>query len=103
MDLTLVADPARAQVLTVGSTGIASTFAILSNDTDEGRQISMYNVAPMAGSGEFLVVTYDSTHGASVLPFGVGAVANEGLIPIVPGAGIPRTRRHQADAHAEKP
>lgn len=47
----------------------------------------------MAGTGQFLVVTYDLAGPADGLPFTVAAEANEGQIPLTWAPGLPRGTR----------
>jgi hypothetical protein len=102
LDLTLPANPATVQILGVGATGIASTFGYAAKNTGDGYLVSMYDLGPMAGSGAFLVVTYDLTGTASGLPFGVTAEANEGRITVVPGPGIPRGGTHEPEVQVDQ-
>ncbi len=101
LDLGLQFDPAVARIRSVAATGLASGFGLISNDTGEGLLISLYGVAPMQGTGEFLVVTYDLAVPVTGLPFLVPATANEGRIPVVAGPGIPRGATHSPDVQLD--
>ena len=103
LDLALAVDPAVAQIRSVAATGIASTFGLYGNNAGSAYLIAMYNAAAMQGSGEFLVVTYDLTTAATgSLPFGVNAAANEGLIPVALGQGIPRPGTHDPEVQVDQ-
>ena len=90
MDLTLRAVQG-ATIQTVSVAGIAAGFQLASNSVDGDTMISMFGIDPMVGSGQFLVVTVQTTSGSNGLPFEVSAEANEGLIPVGHAPGVPGT------------
>lgn len=82
LDLGLSMDPQYGRITGIRTTGIASDMHAQSNDLAGTRAVSLFGVTPMAGTGEFLVVTF-ATSGSTVGPLTVSAEANEGQIPLV--------------------
>jgi len=95
LDMNLTFETETVQVLGVTTTGISSAWTA-SGRADSGRyQVALFGVEALQGTGAFLKVTYSTTNNVTALPFGVGAQANEGAIPIS-WSGVPRASTEPA-------
>ncbi len=82
LDLGISMDPQYGRITGIRTTGIASGMHAQSNESAGTRAVSLFGVTPLAGTGEFLVVTL-TANGNTVGQIAVSAEANEGQIPLV--------------------
>ena len=82
-------EPAAIRITGVATTGLSSGLVAVQNDLGVEYALGLFGTAPMQGTGQFLVVTYQQRQTVSGLPFTVSAVANEGQIPVSFSPGVP--------------
>ncbi len=89
LDLTLLHDMQDVTITSLRPVGLAESWNVAQNGTSEGYKAALFSTVPMAGTGEFLVVTVQLNGPVAGQPFEVAAEANEGAIPLSWAPGLP--------------
>jgi hypothetical protein len=89
LDLVLGYDPDVLSIESVTPAGIASAMGLASHDQQGTLRVAMYGTAPLAGTGEFIVVrVLPRGPLPAPAPFKLAATANEGGIPVLVGPDL---------------
>jgi hypothetical protein len=82
LDMNLHRVSKAIHVVGVTTTGIGSAWTVAGNADGDDYRVGLFGVQALQGTGAFLKVTYSMTSNVNGLPFKVGALANEGAIPV---------------------
>ena len=93
LDLEFTYDPAIVTMRSIQGMTLAAGFGIEKNLMTERSLVSVYGAGTMTGTGDFLLLTFDMPDGTSGLPVTVGALANEGQLPLTWSPGLPPAGR----------